>query len=159
MTAIHFKDQEALNTLVSEEFSDWSTKVLVDQELINKFADVSDDTMWMHVDVERCAKESPFGCTIAHGFLLLSLLTAMKGSDEDGGVVSKITGFGHMMNYGSDKLRFLGAVTVDSEVHSRSRVKGIEVTEKKTKVVMETHVHAVGSDKPALIYELMFVFL
>ena len=156
MSEINYKDQDALNTLVSEEFGDWSNAVLVDQALINQFADISGDNMWLHVDEERCAKESPFGSTIAHGFLILSLVTKMGGGS---GAISRITGFGHMMNYGSDKLRFLGAVPVNSEVHSRSRVKEIVVTEKKTKVVMETHIHIVGSDKPVLIYELMFVFL
>ena len=156
MTEINYKDQAALNELVTEEFSDWSNTVLVDQDLINQYAQLSGDDMWLHVDVERCAKESPFGGTIAHGFLILSLITRMKGGSS---VIGQITGFGHMMNYGSDKLRFLGAVPVNSEIHARNRIKEITVTEKKTKVVLETHVHVVGSDAPALIYELMFVFL
>ncbi|WP_101758811.1 MaoC family dehydratase [Oceanicoccus sp. KOV_DT_Chl] len=156
MSEIHFKDQAALNALVTEEFSDWSSKVVVDQALINQYAELSGDDMWLHIDVERCAKESPFGCTIAHGFLILSLITKMKGEANG---LEKISGFGHMMNYGSDKLRFLGAVPVNSEIHSRSRVKEVDVSEHKTRVVMETHVHAVGSEKPALIYELMFVYL
>ncbi len=156
MSEISYKDQDALSSLVSEEFGEWTNKVLIDQNLINQYAELSHDNMWLHVDEERCAKESPFGSTIAHGFLILSLLTRMTGAPSG---LEKITGFGHMMNYGSDKLRFLGAVPVNSEVHSRSRIKEVEVTEKKTKVVMETHVHAVGSDTPALIYELMFVYL
>lgn len=156
MSEINYKDQDALSALVSEEFGGWSNTIKLDQPLINQYAELSGDHMWLHVDVERCAKESPFGGTIAHGFLILSLLPKMSGGPNG---LEKITGFGHMMNYGSDKLRFLGAVPVDSEIHSRSRIKEIEVTEKKTKVVMETHVHAVGSDTPALIYELMFVYL
>jgi len=156
MKEINFKDQEALSALVSEEFGEWTSKVLIDQDLINQYAEISGDNMWLHVDEERCARESPFGTTIAHGFLLLSLITRMTGAPSG---LERITGFGHMMNYGSDKLRFLGAVPVNSEVQSRSRIKEVEVSEKKTKVVMETHVHAVGSDSPALIYELMFVYL
>lgn len=156
MSDINFKDQQALSALVTEEFSDWSNTVLIDQAMINQYAELSGDHMWLHVDVERCAKESPFGGTIAHGFLILSLISKMSSGPNG---LEKITGFGHMMNYGSDKLRFLGAVPVNSEIHSRSRIKEVEVTDKKTKVVMETHVHAVGSDAPALIYELMFVYL
>ena len=156
MSEIDFKDQDALNTLVSEEFGSWSNKVLVDQDLINAYAELSGDTMWMHVDVERCEKESPFGSTIAHGFLILSLITKMSSGAS---AVGRITGFNYMMNYGSDKLRFLGAVPVNSEIVSRNRIKAIEVSEKKTKVVMETHVHVAGSDTPVLIYELMFVFM
>ena len=156
MAEIHYKDEAALQALVSEEFGQWSNTVLVDQDLINQYAQLSGDDMWLHVDVERCAKESPFGGTIAHGFLLLSLITKMTGAPSP---LAAVSGFGHIMNYGSDKLRFLGAVPVNSEIHSRSRIKEVEVTEKKTKIVLETHVHAVGTDTPALIYELMFVYL
>ena len=156
MTDIHYKDQNALNTLVSEVFGNWSNKVLVDQEMINQYAEISGDNMWLHVDEERCAKESPFGCTIAHGFLILSLMPKM---DSGPSTISQITGFSHMMNYGSDKLRFLGAVPVNSEIVSRSRIKEIKVTEKKTTVVMETHIYVVDSVTPALVYELMFVYL
>lgn len=156
MNDIHYKDEATLRSLVTEEFGAWSNTVLVDQDLINQYAKLSGDDMWLHVDVERCAKESPFGGTIAHGFLILSLITKMTGAPSP---LAGVSGFGHMMNYGSDKLRFLGAVPVNSEIHSRSRIKAVEVTDKKTKIVMETHVHAVGSDAPALIYELMFVYL
>ena len=156
MTDINYKDQDALNALVSENFGQWSNKVLVDQATINQYAELSGDHMWMHVDEERCAKESPFGGTIAHGFLILSLITRMSTGPSP---IGQITGFSHMMNYGSDKLRFLGAVPVNSDIVSRSRIKQIDVAENKTKVVMETHVHVEGSETPALIYELMFVFL
>jgi acyl dehydratase len=156
MTEIYYKDALALETLVCETFGDWSSTVLVTQDMIDQFALLSGDNMWLHVDVDRCAKESPFGTTIAHGFLILSLISRMTGGAS---AIGRITGFGHMMNYGSDKLRFLGAVPVGSEIYSRNRIKEIEVSEKKTKVVMETHVHVVGADTPALIYELMFVYL
>jgi len=156
MSEINYKDQDALAALTTEEFGDWSKKVLVDQVMINQYAQLSGDNMWLHVDEELCARESPFGSTIAHGFLILSLLPKMGGGVSR---ISDISGFSHMMNYGSDKLRFLGAVPVNSEIVSRSRIREIEVTEKKTKVVIEIHVHVVGSDDPVLIYELMFVFL
>lgn len=154
--SINFKDEAALQALVSEEFGTWSPAVKVDQSMIDTFAELTGDNMWMHVDVERCKEQSPFGCTIAHGFLILSLLPKMASDDN---VVGKISGFNHMMNYGSDKLRFLGAVTVDSEIHCRNRIKEVAVGEHKTKVVMEQHIHIVGQEKPALIYELMFVYM
>jgi len=156
MQDINYKDQDALNALVSDDFGMWSNSVLVDQAMINQYADLSGDDMWLHVDVERCAKESPFGGTIAHGFLILSLITRMNSGPSP---ISSITGYSHMMNYGSDKLRFLGAVPVNSEIISHSRIKQIDVADTKTRVVMETHVHVAGSETPALIYELMFVFL
>lgn len=155
--AMHFKDQDALNTLVSDTFFPWSNKVTVTQDMINTFADLTGDHMWMHVDVERCAKESPFGKPIAHGFLLLSLLAKFNTLP---GVIEGIEGYGHMMNYGSDKLRFPGAVPVDSELHAHSRIKGVEVAPNKTKVTVETHLHIVGQDeRPVLIYEMAFVFM
>lgn len=112
--------------------------------------------MWLHVDVERCKTQSPFGKPIAHGFLLLSMLSRFPSLPD----VSRIvTGYKTMMNYGSDKLRFVGAVPVDSEIHARSRIKEVEVGPKKTKVVAETQLKIVGQENPALLYELMFVYL
>lgn len=156
MESIDYKDNEALQALVSEEFGEWSEPLKITQELINDYAELSGDDMWLHVDEERCAKESPFGSTIAHGFLLLSVLPKMKLKTN---ALAAVSGFGHMMNYGSDKLRFLGAVPVGSEVHSKSRIESVEVTEKKTKVTMLNQVHIVGQDTPALIYQMVFVYL
>jgi len=154
--SIHYKDAEGLNTLVSQEFGPWSESVRVTQEMINQFADLSGDRMWLHVDVERCKTESPFKSTIAHGFLLLSMLSRFQSLPD---VSTLVSGYHHMMNYGSDKLRFLGAVPVNSEIHARSRIKEIEVAANKTKVVAETQLQIVGQDKPVLLYELMFVYL
>lgn len=153
---INFKDQEALNTLVSDEFGDWSNTVTVTQDMINQFAELSGDHMWLHVDEERCKTESPFGSTIAHGFLLLSMLSRFNSLPN---VAEIVTGYSHMMNYGSDKLRFLGAVPVNSEVQAHSRFKSVEVSENKTKVTAETHLHVIGQDRPVLIYELVFVYM
>ncbi|MBL0123011.1 MAG: MaoC family dehydratase [Betaproteobacteria bacterium] len=124
--------------------------------MINHFAELSGDHTWLHVDVERCRKESPFKTTIAHGFLLLSMLSRFNSLPD---VTTLVTGYRHMMNYGSDRLRFLGAVPVDSEIHARSRIKEIEVSTKKTKMVAETHLHIVGQESAALVYEMMFVYL
>lgn len=155
--SIHYKDTDALQSLVSDDFGEWSNKLTIDQALIDQYAELSGDTMWLHVDAERCKTESPFGSTIAHGFLLLSLLPKMQSLPN---VATLVDGYSHMMNYGSDKLRFLGAVTVNSEIHTRSRIKSVEVTEKKTKVTCESHVHQVGNDAmPALVYELVFVYM
>lgn len=155
-TSIHYKDETALQALVSQEFGDWSNRVLIDQNMIDQYAELSGDTMWLHIDVERCAKESPFNTTIAHGFLILSLLPKMKGA---GSGLHDIAGFSHMLNYGSDKLRFLAPVLVDSEIHLRNRIKCIDVSETKTKIVLENQIYTVGSNTPVLVYELMFVYL
>ena len=77
MSAIHFKDAQGLQALLSDSFGDWSQALTVDQTMINNFAELTGDYQWIHVDEERCKRESPFGCTIAHGFLTLSLQPKM----------------------------------------------------------------------------------
>lgn len=155
--AIHFKDAAALQNLVSDNFGDWSNALSVTQDMINTFAELTGDHMWMHVDEERCAAESPFGCTIAHGFLTLSLQSKMTGGSN---LIGGIEGYSNIMNYGSDKLRFTGAVPVNSEIRQRSRIKSVEVLEHKTTLTLETHIHVVGQDeRPAVVYELIMVFL
>ena len=157
MSAIHFKDAEGLKSLISEEFSDWSSRVTVDQKMINDFAELTGDHQWIHVDVERCAQESPFGCTIAHGFLTLSLQPKMAGGTD---FLGKIEGWSNILNYGSNKLRFTGAVPVNSEIHQRSRIKAVDVAEHKTTLTLETNIHVVGQDeRPAVVYELMMVLM
>ena len=153
---IDFKDKDALQSLVTSDFGDWSGSFTIEQQLISDFAEMTGDDMWMHVDEERCAKESPYGCTIAHGFLILSLLPKMPNEKS---LIGDISGYSFMMNYGSDRLRFSGAVTVGSTIHSRSRIKAIEVTEKNTRITLEQHVHVVGEERPALIYELTMVLM
>ena len=153
---LDFKDNDALQRLVTIDFGDWSGSFTIDQQLISDFAEMTGDEMWMHVDEERCAKESPYGCTIAHGFLILSLLPKMPNEKS---LIGDISGYSFMMNYGSDRLRFSGAVTVGSTIQSRSRVKAIEVTEKNTRITLEQHVHVVGEERPALIYELTMVLM
>lgn len=151
-----FRDQAALDSLLSEEFSDWSNKLTVSQDMINAFADVSGDRLWIHTDPERCAKQSPFKSTIAHGFLTLSLLSQLR---TGGDISQQITGYSQIMNYGSDKLRFMAPVPVDSQIHARSRVANIEVGEKKTKATMEWQVYVVGQEVPSLVYHMTLVFL
>ncbi len=156
MDKIDFRDQEGLKALVTEDFSDWSRPVTVTQGMIDIFADLSGDKFWLHTDPQRCATESPFRKTIAHGFLVLSLISKMPCGID---VVDGVSGYSHMLNYGSDKLRFLNAVPVDSDIHARARVVSAEVMDNKTKVTTAIHVHVVGDDRPALIVELAFVFM
>ena len=157
MSALHFKDADALQTLLSEDFGNWSNTVTVDQKMIDDFADLTGDHQWIHVDVERCAKESPFGTTIAHGFLTLSLQPKMAGASD---FLGQIEGWTNILNYGSNKLRFTGAVPVNSEIHQRSRVKSVDVQAHKTTLTLETNIHVLGQDeRPAVVYELMLVLM
>src|SRR5258708_39973040 len=69
MQTIKFDDVAALTAKISKEFGPWSEPIRVTQEKINQFADVTGDHQWIHIDVERCTKESPFAAPLAHGFL------------------------------------------------------------------------------------------
>ena len=126
--------------------TDW---VEIDQERINKFADATGDHQFIHVDPDRAA-ETPFGSTIAHGFLtlsLLSMLTSMGGGVKLDNAVMGI-------NYGLDKVRFINAVKVGSKI--RARFKLLSANEKKPKHFLIKHnvtVEIEGENKPALIAE------
>lgn len=126
--------------------SEW---IKVDQQRINKFAEATDDFQFIHVDPERAAKETPFGSTIAHGFLTLSLIVPLLAD-----ILPRIEGVKMGVNYGLDKVRFLQPVKVNSEI--RAKIKILSVEEKrpgqyltKTEVTVEIK----GEAKPAMIAE------
>ena len=148
MQTIKFDDIPALTAKIGKEFGPWSEPIHVTQEKINQFADVTGDHQWIHIDIERCRKESPFGGPVAHGFLTLSLLPAFKNTDE-----YTITGFRNVVNYGANKLRFVSPVPAGAKVHAHSRLLSVEPKPMGTQVTQETTVHVVGNDRPALIYE------
>ena len=153
MDEIRFDDIEKLKGRISQEFGEWSEPVEVTQEMINRFAELTGDHQWIHVDVERAKKESPFGRTIAHGFLTLSLLPRMHGRPT-----YKITGYGNATNYGANKLRFVSPVPAGAKIHSHARLLDIDAKPKGTQVTQEIQVHVVGQDKPALIYEMVVLY-
>ncbi len=135
--------------MVGSEFgpSEWFQ---VDQERINQFADATEDHQFIHVD-EDLAKQTPFGGTIAHGYLSLSLLPHLV---TDLSVMPENTMMA--LNYGLDRLRFLAPVKSGAEV--RARLKLLDVTEKspgqlliKNEVTLEIN----GEDKPALVAETL----
>jgi len=125
--------------------SEWLT---VDQARINQFAEATGDHQYIHVDPERAAS-TPFGSTIAHGFLTMSLMVLMgyEGSTKLENTVMGI-------NYGFDKLRFISPVKVDSRIRGRFRLLSAE--EKKPGHYLLKHevtVEIEGEEKPALIAE------
>lgn len=126
--------------------SDW---FLIDQARINEFADVTLDHQFIHVDPEKAAK-SPFGTTIAHGFLTLSLLAHFLQSGVGVDVPNRTMG----VNYGFDKVRFLQPVKVGSRI--RAKTKLLEATEKKPGQYLfklEVTIEIEGQEKPALMAE------
>jgi acyl dehydratase len=129
--------------------SDW---LLVSQERINQFADVTDDHQYIHVDVEKAA-QTPFGGTIAHGLLTLSLLPSFAYH-----VMPNIEGAKMGVNYGYNKIRFLAPVKSGKRI--RGRFALVEVSEPKPGQIMSVTTVTVdieGEDKPALIAEWVTV--
>ena len=153
MEDIRFDDIDKLKSKISDQFGSWSEPIEITQDMINKFADLTGDHQWIHVDVERAKRESPFKTPIAHGFLTLSVLPAMKREPE-----WRLTGYGNATNYGANKLRFVMPVPAGAKVHSHSRLVGVEAKPKGTQVTQEIQVHVVGKDTPALIYEMVVLY-
>jgi acyl dehydratase len=150
MEEIAFDDIEALQAKVGEEFGPFGAEMEISQKTIDQFAELTGDHQWIHLDAERCKRESPFGTTIAHGFLTLSLLPKLSAGTND---AYRIVGAGNVTNYGSDGFRFLSPVPAGSSVHARRRLKAVEATPKGTRVTSETAIHVVGSERPALVYD------
>jgi acyl dehydratase len=155
MEKIQFDDIAALQKHVSEEFGEFGEPVEISQQMINQFAEITGDHQWIHIDVERAQKESPFKTTIAHGFLTLSLLPLLSAKSKG---AFQVVGHGNAANYGSDKLRFLSPVPAGSKVHSRSRLISAEAGKKGTRVEEEVAIHVVGSDRPALLYSMIVLY-
>lgn len=148
MTEIAVTDVDAINAAATDEFGDWGKEVVVNQDMVNQFAELTGDHQWIHVDVERCERESPFGGPIVHGFFTLSLLPQVTPPNS-----FKLSGVKNAVNYGSDGFRFLAPVPVGSTVHARTRLVGAEAHKKGTLVTTETAVHAKGNEVPALLYK------
>jgi len=145
---------ENLNDYIGKEIghSDW---FLVDQERINQFADVTIDHQFIHINEEK-SKKGPFGSTIAHGFLTLSLLTHLTDTCR---LIPEGTVMG--INYGFDKVRFINPVKVNSRI--RATVKPLSAVERNPGqwlLKSEVNVEIENEEKPALVSEwLSLVFV
>ena len=131
--------------------SEW---ILVDQDTINKFADATGDHQFIHIDEEK-AKLTPFGGTIAHGFLTLSLLPVLMAKSD----VPRIDGVKMGVNYGGNKVRFLAPVRSGKRV--RGHFKLLELDEKRPgqwQQTIEMSVEIEGEEKPALLAEWITQF-
>jgi len=127
--------------------SDWRE---VTQEDIDKFADVSGDHQWIHVDVERAKKEMPGGKTIAHGYLTLSLLPRLVPQ------LLKVEKRSRGINYGSNKVRFTNTVPAGSRVRLKQTIKNVEDVEGNgVRITSEMVIEVEGKDRPALVAEVM----
>lgn len=151
---IQLTDESALQELVSEEFGPWSNQVLVDQAMIEQFAELSGDDYWIHTDAERARKEGPFGGPIAQGALVQILQSRLKMP-----LGFEITGFTNMVNYGSERLRFPSPVPSGSLIYGRSRVKSVEKSRRGTQMIIEINVHVVGQERPSVINDLIVLYM
>lgn len=144
---MQFGEPNELLEHVGEEIgvSSWA---VIDQEMIDAFADATGDHQWIHVDPERAAKEAPGGKTIAHGFFLLSLFPGL--SDEFFHVARN----SYTLNYGLDRVRFTAMVPEGSRVRLRQSIASAEKTrDNGVRLVLEGTLELEGSDKPAVVAE------
>jgi len=139
---------EEVAALVGEELgaSEWH---LVDQERVNAFAEVTGDHQWIHVDPERAA-EGPFGGTIAHGYLTLSMLPALMAE------VWRVEGVRMGINYGLNRVRFPSPVPVGSRVRVVGRLEEATPVDGGVQGVVEATVQVEGGSKPACVAETVF---
>ncbi|WP_246576689.1 MaoC family dehydratase [Actinospica durhamensis] len=137
-----------LKNMVGEHIgtSDW---VVIEQERIDRFAEATGDHQWIHVDPER-AKDGPFGSTIAHGYLTLSLIPALAWE------VYTIEGVRLAINYGANKLRFITPVKVGSRVRAHLVLTGVEdLPDDAMQVATTVTVELEGAAKPAAVAETL----
>jgi len=122
--------------------TDWVT---VSQERIDAFADATEDHQWIHVDRARASRESPYGTTVAHGFLSLSLLPYLLGQAVE------IQGTRLGINYGLNRVRFTGPVPAGSRVRARFRLAAVEDIAKGVQTTWNVTVEREGEAKPVLV--------
>jgi len=140
---------QALKLLVGREIavSDW---IEISQERIDLFADATGDHQWIHVDAERCRRESPYGGPIAHGFLSLSLLPMLMER------AIRVGGAGMLVNYGLNKVRFPAPVPAGSRVRGRFALLSTDdVAGGGVQLTWQATVEREGADKPACVAELI----
>jgi acyl dehydratase len=136
---------EALRALIGQELgvSDW---LEVTQDLIDRFAEVTGDHQWIHVDVERAKREMPGGKTIAHGYLLLSLLPKL------GAGIYKLSWPTRSINYGSDKVRIVNPVKAGARIRLRQSLVAVEDGALGAhRITVRQTLEIEGEAKPAMI--------
>ncbi len=118
----------------------------IKQDRVDGFAEVTEDRQWIHVDVDR-AKEGPFGGTIAHGYLTMSLVNFFLPQ------LIEVQGFSHAVNIGADGLRFLNPVKVGSRICSTGEIVSVEEKKGAFQSVVRVTVEIEGCDKPACVVD------
>lgn len=125
----------------------------IDQQRIDDFARVTGDEQWIHIDPERAARESPYGTTIAHGFLTLSLLPYLTQSNHPDFFSENYPGMRLRVNYGMNKQRYPQPVLCGSKIRARTVVHSVEKVSKGVQIVYRLTVEIEGEKKPACVAE------
>jgi acyl dehydratase len=149
--SVVFASPEALLDAAGTDLgtSGWIT---VGQDRIDRFADATDDHQWIHVDPER-AGGGPFGATIAHGYLSLSLLTPLMSE------LLRVEGAALAVNAGSDRVRFLTPVRAGTRVRASATITAAERIPTGIRVRQAVTLEAEGADRPALVAETLTVYV
>jgi acyl dehydratase len=142
---------DELKTLLNEHlgYSDW---LEVTQERVNQFAEATGDHQWIHVDPEK-AKDGPFGGTIAHGYLTMSLGPVLLPQ------IVVVTGFSMALNYGLDKLRFPSPLPVGKRVRLGAELIGLDEVKGGVQTTYRLTYEVEGQDKPACVAEALYRWL
>jgi len=144
-----FKDFDELKSAVGTEVgvSEW---LEITQDRINKFADATGDEQWIHVDVERAARESPGGTTIAHGLLSLSLIPLFMRA------IIGLKGLKNTLNYGANRIRYLTPVPAGSRLRGRVEIVAVEdVPPDALRVTYKVTIEIDGGKRPACVAEVI----
>ena len=128
--------------------SDW---VVVDQERIDRFAEATGDHQWIHVDVARAKRESPYRAPVAHGFLTLSLIPMLSSSGGTG--QPRHPGVKLSVNYGLNRVRFPAPVKVGSRIRARTVLKEVVEVADALQLIREVTIEVEGGQKPACVAE------
>ena len=124
-------------------FSDWIT---LDAARVQAFADATEDWQFIHLDEARAASETPFGGAVAHGFLTLSMLSAMSCKVTEG-----LEGMASSVNYGFDRIRFVSPVRVGSRIRGRFTVASVDERDSALDVHWDVEIEIEGAERPALV--------
>ena len=141
-----FDNPEELKPLVGREISvsDWH---VVPQDMIGAFAKVTGDAQWIHLDVERAGRESPYGTTIAHGFLTLSLITQLHAGNV------RFEPPRRTINYGLNRVRFPAPVRAGARIRAHSLLQAWEQFAEAVQLTWQITVEVEGQEKPAVVAE------
>ena len=146
MPVLKLKDLRDLRDRIGQEIvvSEWME---ITQDRIDRFADATEDHQWIHVDVERARRDSPFHATIAHGFLTVSMLSRLLNSSIEFGTAKM------GVNYGFNRLRFTGPVPAGSRVRGRFTLQALDEIEGGVQTTWSVVVEREGSEKPCMVAE------